>query len=904
MTSYNAPQREDSLSLSLYNPSNFRFSNSELSNYANLYITNNFNADNYFRRAVIFLDVVDFSAAILIFPQMTSFDNLFVGGQLTVENGVFLSNSSIISQLSLESTLMNQMSSTLFIGDISMRNSSIIQEINLLLDNNQFNTIELNSGANILLFDSSRIVQTNSSAENILYKLTLDNDLVVTGLSDLNEVFCSNVSCDNISCNSITQNSENINNILRHTTISDLVITGSIIIPDGTVFDGSVHTDDLIMNDCIIIQDSLTKTNVFAGSTFFSVVSFSGDILQTTPGSSILLQNVTCQTIIVNDTLNVSGVSTFADINCATITSSGDILLNSGIILQQSSANLSNSLGSTSITDLVVSNSALLPFQTFYDQVFNTTNTFYQQNNFNNVNISNFLEISNTDYINSTSFSVLGRASLNRCSVTELTATNLIVNGSITNTQLTNLDSRVTVCETRLNNVDLQIITLNNQVAGLQNTTSNHNEIYTNINNSMVFDNINYEITFIYDSFLGVDFINGYETSRLACIQNVPVDVDLNHEIQEINSSIANIESLIGYDILNPDQLYLTSPIFFNSTLNNITPQLFENINFLDGLTENLTVTLDLLQRNTQQLSYNTNFLFIYGNIIVENNINGVNNSQFDFLLDINENIQVAIDALKQKTQFITSSTINQTTTISNTLNVNTLNATTINSTVSITAPTLNTTTLNSTTLNTTTINTDDIITLNNLTTDTLNCNTITTNLINVTEISGVNINTGSITTTSVNSNTATTTVLNSTTINNSDKITSNLISCNSIDTTNLSVQNLSSVYTPSIPYIACIIYDGAQYNLRQEIVVCSRRNLIINGADDYIIVYPGYFLMCYSGENYTGALLCSLNNTNGNTIYGIKSVNAYNSDNDIRSIKVFFGPNLSEITLPFISYL
>jgi hypothetical protein len=54
MTTYNVPWREDSLSLSLYNPSNFRFSNSELSNYANLYITNSFNSDNYFRRAAIF----------------------------------------------------------------------------------------------------------------------------------------------------------------------------------------------------------------------------------------------------------------------------------------------------------------------------------------------------------------------------------------------------------------------------------------------------------------------------------------------------------------------------------------------------------------------------------------------------------------------------------------------------------------------------------------------------------------------------------------------------------------------------------------------------------------------------------------------------------------------------------
>jgi hypothetical protein len=143
-----------------------------------------------------------------------------------------------------------------------------------------------------------------------------------------------------------------------------------------------------------------------------------------------------------------------------------DFILNSGVI-QQSSANLSNNLGSTNITDLIVSISVLLPFQTFYDQVFNTKNMFYQENNFNNVNISNFLEISNTDFIDTTSFSVLGRAEINRCTITELTvATNLIVNGSITNTQL----------------------------------TSDHNKVYTNINHSMVFDNgFFYKSTFFYE---------------------------------------------------------------------------------------------------------------------------------------------------------------------------------------------------------------------------------------------------------------------------------------------------------------------------------------------------------------------------------------------------------------------
>jgi hypothetical protein len=195
--------------------------------------------------------------------------------------------------------------------------------------------------------------------------------------------------------------------------------------------------------------------------------------------------------------------------------------------------------------------------------------------------------------------------------------------------------------------------------------------------------------------------------------------------------------------------------------------------------------------------------------------------------------------------------------------------------------------------------NSNNILNSGNITSNTINCNTLVTNLNNVTQIAAVNINTDTITTTSVVSNT-----INCTTLNNSDKITSNSVSSTSIDVTNLSVQNLSSVYTPSIPHIAAIIYDGADFNLRQEIVVCSRRKLIINGADDYIVVFPGFFLMCFSGENYTGALLASLNNTNGNNLTGIKSVNAYASVNSIRSIKVFFGPNLSEISLPFISYL
>jgi hypothetical protein len=83
MTSYNPPEREDSLSLSVYNPSNFRYANSELFNYANLNTNNNFNGENYFRKAVFFLDIVDFSSSIFIFPQITSFNNLFIDGTIT-----------------------------------------------------------------------------------------------------------------------------------------------------------------------------------------------------------------------------------------------------------------------------------------------------------------------------------------------------------------------------------------------------------------------------------------------------------------------------------------------------------------------------------------------------------------------------------------------------------------------------------------------------------------------------------------------------------------------------------------------------------------------------------------------------------------------------------------------------
>jgi hypothetical protein len=77
MSGYNAPQREDKLSLSIYNPSNFRNVNSDLVNYANLYLKNKFFGSNYFYRPTFFLSVVDFSSGSIIF-QNNSNINIFL----------------------------------------------------------------------------------------------------------------------------------------------------------------------------------------------------------------------------------------------------------------------------------------------------------------------------------------------------------------------------------------------------------------------------------------------------------------------------------------------------------------------------------------------------------------------------------------------------------------------------------------------------------------------------------------------------------------------------------------------------------------------------------------------------------------------------------------------------------
>jgi hypothetical protein len=165
-----------------------------------------------------------------------------------------------------------------------------------------------------------------------------------------------------------------------------------------------------------------------------------------------------------------------------------------------------------------------------------------------------------------------------------------------------------------------------------------------------------------------------------------------------------------------------------------------------------LTFTLEVLQTKTQQLSWNSLHLFVYGNLRVENKINGVLVEVFENLLNLNENIQLTLDSLKQKTQFITANTLNQETIISHTLKSDNFATTTIFSGVSITTPLINTDTLNTDTSDTTTIYSD-----------TINSNTITSNLNNMSEISAININTETLIATTVESNsTVITTVIRS----------------------------------------------------------------------------------------------------------------------------------------------
>jgi hypothetical protein len=83
--------------------------------------------------------------------------------------------------------------------------------------------------------------------------------------------------------------------------------------------------------------------------------------------------------------------------------------------------------------------------------------------------------------------------------------------------------------------------------------------------------------------------------------------------------------------------------------------------------------------------------------------------------------------------------------------------------------------------------------------------------------------------------------------------------------------------------------------------ITCSQYKLKVADVDDIYVVYPGYKLIVYFNDGYSGQSAI-INNYTGTTPTYIDSVSLYGSNNAINSCRLYYLNDSTEITNVLIS--
>jgi hypothetical protein len=190
-----------------------------------------------------------------------------------------------------------------------------------------------------LTLDGSNILQTGTTSTNILKNtningtLTCQSDLVQTGGNSQ----LKNVTCDNLTMNankSINQ-SGTVSNNLGETTISDLIVTSSMVFPATVTIPSAVQTGDLSFVDGARIIQDLSEASDHYNTLMYSKVAqleVNGDIAQTSGSTTLLDTEIQGECKIQGDITQTAGQCILKAIGCDQITlnANKDLYFNNG----------------------------------------------------------------------------------------------------------------------------------------------------------------------------------------------------------------------------------------------------------------------------------------------------------------------------------------------------------------------------------------------------------------------------------------------------------------------------------------------------------------------------------------------------------------------------------------------
>ena len=121
--------------------------------------------------------------------------------------------------------------------------------------------------------------------------------------------------------------------------------------------------------------------------------------------------------------------------------------------------------------------------------------------------------------------------------------------------------------------------------------------------------------------------------------------------------------------------------------------------------------------------------------------------------------------------------------------------------------------------------------------------------------------------------------------------------------TNNLNVSNLrSNNFLFGQQLTPAYMLDGTkQSGFNWHPITCSQYKLKVADVDDIYVVYPGYKLIVYFNDGYSGQS-ATINNYTGTTPTYIDSVSLYGSNNAINSCRLYYLNDSTEITNVLIS--
>jgi hypothetical protein len=136
------------------------------------------------------------------------------------------------------------------------------------------------------------------------------------------------LTVDNVNMNTnkgITQNGSGTSNTFGNSTITDLIITGSITFPSSVVIPGTTTSDDIIMEgDSVITQDITTSTTKFNKFRYTKTLDLDvgGDLTMTEAGTTATLKNTIIQgtSTLQGDIEQTAGFTKLNTIECNNIT--------------------------------------------------------------------------------------------------------------------------------------------------------------------------------------------------------------------------------------------------------------------------------------------------------------------------------------------------------------------------------------------------------------------------------------------------------------------------------------------------------------------------------------------------------------------------------------------------------